>query len=133
MVQETLDNRLTLPYLLHVFETSKPLVDKADYRIYEVERLGKVYFTMRSYDKHFYRKWGTWGISESYLKSARAMGVNKVVVICKDWPVGNERKMVAWISDIQDWFVRGKSLWWSGEHERQLHLKPEEMQAIPEK
>jgi len=132
MTQTTLDGRLTLAYLNHIFETMKPLIDREEYRIYEVENYGKIYVTMREYDKHFYRKWGTWGISDRNLRAAKALGASKVVVICrKGWP-DSPNKPVAWISDIDDWFARGRSRWWEGEHEMQLHLKPEEMERIPD-
>ena len=98
----------------------------------EYQPNGGTFNSLFEIHKHFYRKWGTWGISDRNLRAAKALGASKVVVICrKGWP-GSPNKPVAWISDIDDWFARGRSRWWEGEHEMQLHLKPEEMERIPD-
>jgi len=130
-MQETLDGGdLTLAYLLHVLENQKPFIKRNDFSIYDT-KYGRLYITIRQFEIHFFRKWGTWGISQSNLLYAKSKNVTKVIVLCKDWPTKYGKKTIAWISDIDAWFISGKKRWWSGEQDLQLHLKPEEMEILP--
>lgn len=79
--------------------------------------LGKIYITERK-EQDMFRKFNSWGISESVLIYLRANDVQYVVVICRDW-LGLE---AAWISETLQWFTEGKHYWWRDAKDLQRHL-----------
>ena len=77
--------------------------------------MGKIYVTLRDYDSHVLKKWGTIGVSRDVIKRLILERVSYVVVAFRD-----AEKVV--YTTPQKFMDLGKSYWNKKEGDMQLHL-----------
>jgi len=86
---------------------------------------GKLYITWRKPSERF-RKYDSWGITEDVLRTVKAHGAEKVVILCE-----GKDSVERWVSDIYDWFTSSHTYWWKEGHELQRHLPVSMQKMLP--